>query len=87
MQDNGPRPPIARQRQRVLYGGRIDFIARTMLFEFHRPVYGGDTIRCTARMVEFEAREDRWKLHIEFDFHNQRDELVLAGHSRGIVRR
>src|SRR5258706_6570080 len=34
-------------------GGDMNFIAREMKFQFHRPVFAGDTVRCEVIVVEF----------------------------------
>ena len=33
-------------------GGDINFIAREMIFKFHRPVFSGDTVRCEVTILE-----------------------------------
>src|SRR4029077_11902449 len=35
-------------------GGDMNFIAREMKFQFYRPVFAGDTIRCEVTIVQFE---------------------------------
>jgi len=35
-------------------GGDINFIARQMIFQFHRPVFSGDTVQCDVTIVELE---------------------------------
>ena len=36
-------------------GGDINFIAREMTFQFHRPVFAGDTIECEVTLTEREG--------------------------------
>jgi acyl dehydratase len=67
-------------------GGDMNFISREMLFQFHRPVFAGDTIRCDATIVEFDPSGQYDKLRVEFDCRNQDDKQVLTGHAAGIVR-
>lgn len=66
-------------------GGSIDFISRTMNFEFLAPVWTGDTIECTATVTEAERRGDKWRYLIAFEFRNQDERTVVTGTSRGVV--
>src|SRR5215216_1584836 len=38
-------------------GGDMNFIARELTFQFHRPVFAGDTITCEVTLVELEPGE------------------------------
>ena len=38
-------------------GGDMNFIAREMKFQFHRPVFAGDTVRCEVTIAEYEPGE------------------------------
>jgi 3-hydroxybutyryl-CoA dehydratase len=67
-------------------GGDMNFISREMLFQFHRPVFGGDTIRCDVTIVEFEPAEQYNKLRVEFVCRNQHGKQVMTGYAAGIVR-
>jgi len=66
-------------------GGRLDFLARTLDFEFLRPVYVGDTIRCTARIDRMESAEDRTRLWLSALCVNQRGVEVMRVTARGVV--
>jgi acyl dehydratase len=68
-------------------GGRIDYLARTMNFEFSRPVYVGDTVRCTMRITSAEPAADRTRLSLECVCVNQDGAVVMRATSEGIVRR
>lgn len=67
-------------------GGDMNFIAREMKFEFHRPVFAGDTIRCEATIVKFEPDEQYTNMRTEFVCRNQHGKEVMSGHAQGIVR-
>ena len=47
-------------------GGDMNFIAREMRFQFHRPVFAGDTVKCEAIIVEFEPGEEYINVRTEF---------------------
>jgi len=66
-------------------GGDLDFIARTMTFEFLRPVFTGDLVRCRATVTE--AEPDRQRLRVGFDVvcHNQHGNEVLRLVAAGII--
>src|SRR6476660_8428166 len=38
-------------------GGDMNFIARELTFQFHRPVFAGDTIVCEVELIEMEPGE------------------------------
>ena len=67
-------------------GGDINVIARTMTFEFLRPVFTGDTIRCENTIKQLEKEEDRTFLMATFVCRNQRGKEVLTGQVRGFIR-
>ncbi|WP_405585589.1 hypothetical protein [Streptomyces sp. NBC_01190] len=67
-------------------GGRLNFIARRMGWEFLRPVWTGDTI--TAEVTVRTLNEVRSGTRVEFDIEilNQDGETVLRGDSSGVIR-
>jgi 3-hydroxybutyryl-CoA dehydratase len=67
-------------------GGRIDFLARTMSLEFLRPVFVGDTVRCTLRITSAEPAADRTRLQLDGAGVNQDGTVVMRVSSAGIVR-
>jgi len=66
-------------------GGDIDFLARTMEFEFPRPAYTGVEITCETTMESVEEREDHTELEVSFVCETEHGEVVLRGHSEGVV--
>ena len=68
-------------------GGDLDYLARTMRFEFVRPVFTGDRIVCDCTAAQVEERPGR--IYIEFDIRcrNQDGEEVLTGSTAGVVLR
>src|SRR5215472_6460436 len=67
-------------------GGDVNFIAREMTFEFLRPVFTGDTIRCENTVERIEEQENRSFLVVKFVCRNQHGKEVLTGQVRGIIR-
>ncbi|QZX99569.1 dehydratase [Halobaculum rubrum] len=67
-------------------GGDLDVLARTMTFDFHRPVYTGQRIGCEVT-VETVDRDDDDRAAIEADVvcHRDGDEVVLTGGFEGVV--
>lgn len=68
-------------------GGDMNFIAREMNFQFHRPVFAGDTIRCDVTIVEFERAEQYTNVRSEFVCRNQLGKEVMSGYALGIVKK
>jgi acyl dehydratase len=67
-------------------GGDLNFIAREMIFEFHRPVFTGDTIRCEVPIARLERVEGRTNMTATWVCRNQHGREVLTGQVHGIVR-
>ncbi|MFI5363788.1 MAG: hotdog domain-containing protein [Elusimicrobiota bacterium] len=68
-------------------GGDMDYIARTMEFEFLKPVYAGDVLTCDGAVVASAAQSARYKVRFAFEVRNQDGELVMRGNSAGQVAR
>ncbi len=67
-------------------GGDLNFIARQMTFQFHRPVFAGDTVQCEVTIVELEPTEQYTRLSCQWVCRNQYGKEVLTGQADGIVR-
>jgi len=67
-------------------GGDINFIAREMTFQFHRPVYSGDTVRCEVTIVELAETAEYKQLTSTWVCRNQHGKEVMSGRALGIVR-
>jgi 3-hydroxybutyryl-CoA dehydratase len=67
-------------------GGDLNYIAREMNFEFVRPVFVGDTIRCEATITHMATDKDRIQLNIDLVCLNQKGKEVLRGETSGIIR-
>jgi 3-hydroxybutyryl-CoA dehydratase len=68
-------------------GGDIDFIAREMVFEFLRPVFTGDAIRCQNTVTSVEKQEKQTRMEISCICRNQAGKEVLTCRIRGLVRK
>jgi len=68
-------------------GGELEVLAHTMEFEFHRPVYTGETVTCTWTNEHVEAREDRHDLTAGVVCETDGGKTVLSGTVEGLVYR
>jgi len=67
-------------------GGDYNVLARNMNFEFLRPVFSEDTIRCDVIIEQFEQGEkNRTAITAIFTCINQLDKEVLKGSFSGII--
>lgn len=66
-------------------GGDLDFMARTMRFDFQRPVYSGDILTCKGTVASVVRQTRRLKVRFLFEIVNQRAEVVLKGESQGQI--
>jgi len=67
-------------------GGDLNFIAREMTFQFHRPVFAGDTIVCEVELVEMEPDEQFIRVTSKWVCRNQHAKDVMTGEARGVIR-
>jgi acyl dehydratase len=67
-------------------GGDLNFIARELTFQFHRPVFAGDTIVCEVELVELEPTEQYTRVVTKWVCQNQHGKEVMTGEARGVVR-
>jgi 3-hydroxybutyryl-CoA dehydratase len=68
-------------------GGEINFIARELRFQFHRPVFAGDTVSCEVTVVEFAEQAEYHHLKSRWSCRNQHGKEVMSGEATGIVRK
>ncbi|MFS0780267.1 hotdog domain-containing protein [Bacillus sp. 1P06AnD] len=67
-------------------GGDHNVLARTMNFEFLRPVFTGDTIVCHVRIEKYERQENnRTAIIASFSCGNQIGKEVLKGEFAGVI--
>lgn len=67
-------------------GGDMNFIARHMTFEFHRPVFAGDTVHCEVKLVEFAPGDSYTTVVADFVCRNQSGKEVMTGQARGVIK-
>ena len=67
-------------------GGDMNFIAREMKFQFHRPVFAGDTVRCEVTIVQFEPGGQYSNVRSDFVCRNQHGKEVMSGHAQGVIK-
>ena len=68
-------------------GGDMNFIARTMEFEFVKAVYAGDELTCDGTVVSTIPQRARFKVRFSFEVRNQDGETVLRGTTSGQILR
>ena len=68
-------------------GGDMNFIAREMKFQFHRPVFAGDTVSCEVTIVALEPADKYTNVRSEFVCRNQDGKEVMSGYALGVVRK
>jgi 3-hydroxybutyryl-CoA dehydratase len=66
-------------------GGDLDFLARTMEFEFPRPAYTGVEITCESTIEEVTETDGRTEMVASFVCETETGEVVLRGKSEGVV--
>lgn len=66
-------------------GGDNNVLARTMNFEFLRPVFTGDTIICEVKIEKFEKQDNRTHITTFFLCKNQHEKEVLIGDFAGVI--
>jgi 3-hydroxybutyryl-CoA dehydratase len=66
-------------------GGDNNVLARTMNFEFLRPVFTSDTIICEVTIEQFEKRDKRTHITSSFLCTNQHEKQVLRGNFAGVI--
>jgi 3-hydroxybutyryl-CoA dehydratase len=66
-------------------GGDHNVLARTMNFEFLRPVFTGDTIVCEVIIEQFENQDNRTYITASFLCKNQNKKDVLRGNFSGVI--
>lgn len=66
-------------------GGDLHVLARTMTFEFHRPVYTGETITCEMEVDDVAEREGRYDFAATITCANEDGAVVLTGSVEGQV--
>ncbi|MFJ5716034.1 MaoC/PaaZ C-terminal domain-containing protein [Neobacillus sp. NPDC093127] len=67
-------------------GGDYNVLARTMNFEFLRPVFIGDTISCEVTIEKLEKKDNnRISILATFLCTNQHEKQVLSGNFAGVI--
>jgi acyl dehydratase len=68
-------------------GGDMNYIARTMTFDFLKPVFSGDVLTCDGTVVSSAVQSARYKVRFSFEVRNQDGEVVLTGMTAGLIKR
>jgi 3-hydroxybutyryl-CoA dehydratase len=67
-------------------GGDLNFIAREMTFQFHRPVCVGDTVQCDVTITALEPAEQTTRMSAQWVCRNQDGREVMTGQAHGVIR-
>ncbi len=70
----------------TVVGGSFNFLAREMTFEFLRPVWTGQAVRCEVELTRWDESDDRVRVSAEWTCHTADDVTVMRGRASGIVR-
>lgn len=65
-------------------GGDLSYIARTMQFEYLRPVRTGEHITCEWTVETVESRDDRYVLENTVAYHHA-DTRVISASTTGLI--
>lgn len=66
-------------------GGDLEFLARTMEYDFRRPVHTGEAITCEWTTESVVEREDRYEATGTAVCRNEDDVVVMTGSFEGLV--
>ena len=66
-------------------GGELDFIASEMSYQFMRPVFAGQTIRCDVEVLSRADEPDRVRLEMSSVCRNPDGKEVLRGRTKGVI--
>lgn len=70
----------------TVVGGELNFLAREMTFEFLRPVFTGESVRCDVELTKWEAAGDKVLVEAKWECVNHEQVTVMRGRAAGIVR-
>ena len=66
-------------------GGDMNFIAQQMIFQFLRPVFSGDTVRCEITLIELEPGDQYSRVKSTWRCLNQHGKEVMTGEASGVI--
>ena len=66
-------------------GGELRYVARTIEYDFHRPVYTGESITCEWTVGSKTEEEDRFLLENTVVYRDEDDEIIGTGGTTGLV--
>jgi acyl dehydratase len=66
-------------------GGDLEVLASRMTYEFHQPVYTGETITCVWTNESVTERADRYELSVSLSCTNEAGTEVMSGETDGVV--
>lgn len=67
-------------------GGERNVLARTMSYEFRRPVYTGERVTCEVRTDHVAERDDGYEVRSVATCRNDGGETVMTAEYAGVIR-
>lgn len=68
-------------------GGELNFLARELTFEFLKPAWTGQPIRCEVVLTQVQPTPHGVRLESSWECRNVEGELIMRGKGRGLVPR
>lgn len=66
-------------------GGDLSYIARTMEYEFRKPVYTGESITCEWTVESKMEQKDRYLLENDVVYRNESGDVVVDAKTTGLI--
>lgn len=66
-------------------GGDLSYIARTLEYEFRKPVYTGETITCEWTVEARTELDDRYRLENRVEFYDESGDVVTTATTTGVI--
>lgn len=66
-------------------GGDLNYVARTIEFEFLKPVRTGETLTCEWRVESRTDREDRYLLENDVVYRDESGEVIIDAGTTGLI--
>lgn len=66
-------------------GGDLRYTARTMEYEFRKPVYTGESITCEWTVESVTERDDRYRLENEVVYRTGGGDVVIDASTTGLI--
>ena len=82
-----PVPELLTGSLMTKIGGELRYVARTIEYDFQRPVYTGESITCEWTVESKTEEEDRFLLENTVVYRDEDGETIGTGGTTGLVRK